>query len=102
MIARVHFTGTVIWTSLARSDAMENSFMHRGCAISMNAVRKQDGGDAEHVEVAVLIEEIATARVLFRENRRVESTEKEPIAIEHALNQCAREARQLIDGKRAN
>jgi hypothetical protein len=56
---------------------MENSFMHRGCAISMNAVRKQDNGEAQHVEVAVLIEEIATARVVFRENRRVESTEKE-------------------------
>jgi hypothetical protein len=81
---------------------MENSFMHRGCAISMNAVRKQDNGDVQHIEVAVLIEEIATARVLFRESRRVESTEKEPMTIERALHQCAREARQLIDGKQAN
>jgi hypothetical protein len=49
-----------------------------------------------------LIEEVATGQVLFSESRRVEAMEKEPMTIERALNYCAREARQVIDGKRAS
>jgi hypothetical protein len=48
------------------------------------------------------IEEVATGQVLFSESRRVEAMEKEPMTIERALNYCAREARQVIDGKRAS
>jgi hypothetical protein len=81
---------------------MENSFMHRGCAVAMNAVKKEADGEPPHVEVAMSIEEVATGQVLFSENRRVEAMEREPMTIERALNHCAREARQLIDGKRAS
>jgi hypothetical protein len=68
----------------------------------MNAVKKEDDGEAPHVDVAMSIEEVATGQVLFSETRRVEAMEKGPMTIERALNHCAREARQLIDRKRAS
>lgn len=81
---------------------MEHSFMHRGCAVSMNAVENKDDGEPPQVDVAMSIEEVATGQVLFRQNRRIEAMETEPMTIERALNHCAREARQLIDGRRVS
>jgi len=81
---------------------MENSFMHRGCAVSMNAIKKEDNGEPPHVDVAMSIEEVATGQVLLSETRRVEAMEDAPVTIERALNDCAREARELIDRKRAS
>ena len=80
---------------------MEDLFMHRGCAVSLSAVEKDDNGESTHIDVAISIEEVATGWILLREARRVEAMEGEPMTIEHALNRCAREARQLIDGTRA-
>ena len=76
------------------------SFMHRGCAVSMNAVKKEGDGGPLHVDVAMSIEEVATGQRLFAENRRVEAMEEGLMTIERALNHCAHEARQLIDGRR--
>lgn len=46
---------------------MENSFMHRGCVVSMSAIKKEDDGESPHIEVAMSIEEVATGQVLFSE-----------------------------------
>jgi hypothetical protein len=81
---------------------MENSFMHRGCVVSMSAIKKEDDGEPPHIEVAMSIEEVATGQVLLAENRRVEAMEEEPMTIECALNHCAREARLFVDGKRTS
>ena len=78
----------------------KRSFMHRGCAVSMNAVKQEGDGESLHVDVVMSIEEVATGQRLFSESRRVEVLEKESITIERALNHCAHEARQLIDGRR--
>jgi hypothetical protein len=68
----------------------------------MNAVENKDDGEPPHVDVVMSIEEGATGQVLFRQNRRIKAMETEPMTIERALNHCAREARQLIDGRRAS
>jgi hypothetical protein len=68
----------------------------------MNAVENKDDGEPPQVDVAMSIEEVATGQVLFRQNRRIEAMETEPMTIERALNHCAREARQLIDGRRVS
>lgn len=80
---------------------MENSLMHRGCAVSMNAVKTEDDGETPQIDVAMSIEDVATGQVLFRQNRRIEAMETEPMIIERAFNHCAREARELIEGLRA-
>ncbi|TCG04837.1 hypothetical protein BZM27_38010 [Paraburkholderia steynii] len=66
----------------------------------MSAVEKEDDGELPHVDVAMSIEAIATGQVLFSQNRRIEAMEAEPMTIERALNPCAREARELIEGRR--
>jgi len=78
----------------------KRSFMHRGCAVSMNAVTQEGDGESLHVDVVMSIEEVATGQRLFAENRRVEAMEEGLMTIERALNHCAHEARQLIDGRR--
>jgi hypothetical protein len=85
-----------------RSGTMENSFMHRGCFVSMRAIKKEEDGEPPHIEITLSIEEVATGHVLVRENRRIQATEAEPITIERALSHCADEARLFVDGKRAS
>ncbi len=80
---------------------MENSLMHRGCAVSMNAVKTEDDGETPHIDVAMSIEDVATGQVHFRQNQRIGAMETQPMTIERAFNHCAREARDLIEGLRA-
>jgi hypothetical protein len=77
---------------------MKNSFIHKGFAVSMNAVRNDV--DPEHVrfDVGIAIEDISTGQMLLNETRPVEAQDKEQMTAERALNHCAREARNLIDG----
>jgi hypothetical protein len=77
---------------------MKNSFIHKGFTVSMNAVRND--ADPEHVrfDVAIAIEDISTGQMLLNETRPVEALDKEQMTAERALNHCAREARNLIDG----
>lgn len=81
---------------------MENSFMHQGCFVSMSAIKKEADGEPPHIEVTMSIEDVATGQVLFRESRRIEPTEKEPMSVECALNHCASEARLFLGGERAS
>ena len=67
----------------------------------MNAVKPEDDGETPQIDVAMSIEDVATGQVLFRQNRRIEAMETEPMIIERAFNHCAREARELIEGLRA-
>ena len=78
------------------------SFMHRGCAVSMDAAKKEGDGASLHIEVAMAIEEVATGQRLFSEKRRVEGTQEDLMTIERALNHCAHEARQIIDSRRGS
>ena len=47
-----------------------------------------------------VIEDISTGQFLLNETRLVEALDKEQMTAERALNHCAREARNLIDGGR--
>lgn len=80
----------------------KRSFMHRGCAVSMNAVKQEGDGESLHVDVVMSIEEVATGQRLFAENRRVEAMEEGLMTIERALNHCAHEAHQIIDSRRGS
>jgi hypothetical protein len=69
---------------------MENSLMHRGRAVSMNAVKTEDDGETPHIDVAMSIEDVATGQVLFRQNRRIEAMETEPMTSAHSITALAR------------
>jgi hypothetical protein len=77
---------------------MKNSFVHKGFAISMNAVRNEGDPQRVRFDVAVAIEDISTGQFLLNETRPVIALDKEQMTAERALNHCAREARNLIDG----
>jgi hypothetical protein len=77
---------------------MKNSLVHKGFTISMNAVRNDAAPERVRFNVAVAIEDISTGQFLLNETRSVEALDKEQMTAERALNHCAREARNLIDG----
>lgn len=77
---------------------MKNSFVHKGFTVSMNAVKNDVDPEHVHFDVAVIIEDISTGQILLKETRLVEALDKEQMTAERALNHCAREARNLIDG----
>ncbi len=77
---------------------MKNSFMHKGFAVAMDAVRNDVDPEHVHFDVAIIIEDISTGQILLNETRSVEALDKEQLTAERALNYCAREARNLIDG----
>ena len=77
---------------------MKNSFVHKGFAVSMTAVRNDADPKRVRFDVAVVIEDISTGQFLLNETRPVEAPDKEQMTAERALNHCAREARNLIDG----
>ena len=52
------------------------------------------------IDVSFVIEEISAGQFLLNETRLVEALDKEQMTAERALNHCAREARNLIDGGR--
>ena len=79
---------------------MKNSFVHKGFTVSMNAVRNDADSERARFDVAVTIEDISTGQFLLNETRLVEALDKEQMTAERALNHCAREARNLIDGRR--
>ena len=79
---------------------MKNSFVHKGFTVSMNAVRNDADPERARFDVAVAIEDISTGQFLLNEIRLVEALDKEQMTAERALNHCAREARNLIDGRR--
>ncbi|MDB5780476.1 hypothetical protein [Caballeronia mineralivorans] len=79
---------------------MEDSFVHKGFTVSMNAVRNDTDSERARFDVAVTIEDISTGQFLLNETRLVEALDKEQMTAERALNHCAREARNLIDGGR--
>ena len=79
---------------------MKNSFVHKGFTVSMNAVRNDAAPERARFDVAVAIEDISTGQFLLNEIRLVEALDKEQMTAERALNNCAREARNLIDGGR--
>ena len=45
-----------------------------------------------------VVEDISTGQILLNETRPEEALDKEQMTAERALNHCAREARNLIDG----
>ena len=78
---------------------MKNSFVHKGFAVSMTAVRNDADPERVRFDVAaVVVEDISTGQILLNETRPVEALDKEQMTAERALNHCAREARNLIDG----
>jgi len=77
---------------------MENSFVHKGFTVSMNAVRNDADPKRVRFDVTVAIEDISTGQFLLNETRPVEALDKEQMTAERALNHTAREARNLIDG----
>jgi hypothetical protein len=77
---------------------MKNSFVHKGFTVSMNAARNDTNPERVRFDVAVVIEDISTGQILLNETRPVEALNKEQMTAERALNHCAREARDLIDG----
>ncbi|WP_143325637.1 hypothetical protein [Caballeronia sordidicola] len=77
---------------------MKNSFIYRGFTVSMDAVRNDVDPEHVHFDVAVIIEDISTGQILLNETRSVKAPDEEQITAERALNHCAREARNLIDG----
>jgi len=77
---------------------MENSFVHKGFTVSMNAVRNDADPERMRFDVTVAIEDISTGQFLLNETRPVEALDKEQMTAERALNHTAREARNLIDG----
>ena len=77
---------------------MENSFVHKGFTVSMNAVRNDADPERVRFDVTVAIEDISTGQFLLNETRPVEALDKEQMTAERALNHTAREARNLIDG----
>jgi len=79
---------------------MKNSFVHKGFTVSMIAVRNDADSERARFDVAVTIEDISTGQFLLNETRLVEALDKEQMTAERALNHCAREARNLIDGGR--
>jgi hypothetical protein len=79
---------------------MKNSFVHKGFTVSMNAVRNDADSERARFDVAVTIEDISTGQFLLNETRLVKAVDKEQMTAERALNRCAREARNLIDGGR--
>jgi hypothetical protein len=79
---------------------MKNSFVHKGFTVSMTAVRNDADSEHARFDVAVTIEDISTGQFLLNETRLVEALDKEQMTGERALNHCAREARNLIDGGR--
>jgi hypothetical protein len=79
---------------------MKNSFVHKGFTVSMNALRNDNDPERARFDVSFVIEEISTGQFLLNETRLVEALDKEQMTAERALNHCAREARNLIDGGR--
>jgi hypothetical protein len=79
---------------------MKNSFVHKGFTVSMNALRNDNDPERVRFDVSFVIEEISTGQFLLNETRLVEALDKEQMTAERALNHCAREARNLIDGGR--
>ena len=77
---------------------MKNSFVHKGFTVSMTAVRNDADPERVRFDVAVVVEDISTGQILLNETRPVEALDKEQITAERALNHCAHEARNLIDG----
>jgi hypothetical protein len=77
---------------------MKNSFVHKGFTVSMTAMRNEVDPERVRFDVAVAIEDISTGQMLLNETRPVEALDKEQMTAERALNHCAREARNLIDG----
>jgi hypothetical protein len=77
---------------------MKNSFVHKGFTVSMTAVRNDADPERARFDVAVVIEDISTGQFLLNETRLVEALDKEQMTAERALNHCACEARNLIDG----
>ena len=79
---------------------MKNSFVQKGFTVSMTAVRNDADPERARFDVAVTIEDISTGQSLLNETQLVEALDKEQMTAERALNHCAREARNLIDGGR--
>lgn len=79
---------------------MKNSFVHKGFTVSMSAVRNDIDPERVRFDVSFVIEEISTGQFLLNETRLVEALDKEQMTAERALNHCAREVRDLIDGGR--
>jgi hypothetical protein len=77
---------------------MKNSFVHKGFTVSMNAVRNDIDPERVRFDVSVVIEDISTGQFLLNETRPVGALDKEQMTAERALNHCAREARNLIEG----
>jgi hypothetical protein len=72
--------------------------VHKGFTVSMTAMRNEVDPERVRFDVAVAIEDISTGQMLLNETRPVEALDKEQMTAERALNHCAREARNLIDG----
>jgi hypothetical protein len=67
----------------------------------MNALRNDIDPERLRFDVSFVIEDISTGQFLLNETRLVEAlVDKEQMTAERALNHCAREARNLIDGGR--
>ena len=64
----------------------------------MDAVRNDVDPGHVYFDVAMTIEDISTGQVLLNENQAVKALGEEQMTAERALNHCAREARNLIDG----
>lgn len=79
---------------------MKNSFVHKGFTVSMNALRNDIDPERVRFDVPIVIEDISTGQFLLNESRLVEVPDEEQMTAERALNHCAREARNLIDGGR--
>jgi hypothetical protein len=79
---------------------MKNSFVHKGFTVSMNALRNDIDPECVRFDVSFVIEDISTGQFLLNETRLVEALDKEQMTAERALNDCAREARNMIDGGR--
>ena len=79
---------------------MKNSFVHKGFTVSMNALRNEIDPERARFDVSIVIEDISTGQFLLNETRPVGALDKEQMTAERALNHCAREARNLIDGGR--
>jgi hypothetical protein len=77
---------------------MKNSFVYKGFTVSMNTVRNDIDPERVRFDVSLVIEDISTGQNLLNETRPVEALDKEQMTAERALNHCAREARNLIDG----
>ena len=77
---------------------MKNSFVHKDFTVSMNAARNDIDPERVRFDVSIVIEDISTGQFLLNETRLVEVPDKEQMTAERALNHCAREARNLIDG----